>query len=293
MSNTTSTQFTLDSSFFPPCTVNLPHGLTRDELLSFPAFKNWISTLQYNLSLQSHPSHTFHASPYQLRHIDVQSVDWFGKRLGFVKIQAEVKNEKGEWLPGAVFLRGGSVGMLLILQPDDVQPGTEIDKHVLLTVQPRIASGSLALTELPAGMLDDGTFSGTAAKEISEETGLEVPESKLINLTELALAGTTTTPSTQGSKPGNSANLKEKLQNAMYPSPGACDEFIPLFLYQKRVPRSQLDEWRGKLTGLRDEGEKITIKLVRLEDLWKEGGRDAKALAALSMYEGLRREGKI
>lgn len=210
-----------------------------------------------------------------------------------MKIQAEVKNEKGEWLPGAVFLRGGSVGMLLILQPDDVQPGTEIDKHVLLTVQPRIASGSLALTELPAGMLDDGTFSGTAAKEISEETGLEVPESKLINLTELALAGTTTTPSTQGSKPGNSANLKEKLQNAMYPSPGACDEFIPLFLYQKRVPRSQLDEWRGKLTGLRDEGEKITIKLVRLEDLWKEGGRDAKALAALSMYEGLRREGKI
>jgi hypothetical protein len=27
-----------------------------------------------------------------------------------------------------------------------------------------------------------------------------------------------------------------------------------------------------------------------LEDLWKEGGRDAKALAALTLYEGLRRE---
>jgi hypothetical protein len=41
-----------------------------------------------------------------------------------------------------------------------------------------------------------------------------------------------------------------------------------------------LDEWTGKLTGLRDEGEKITLKLVRLEDLWWEGARDAKALRA-------------
>jgi len=183
----------------------------------------------------------------------------------------------------------------LVLQPDDVPQNTETDKHVLLTVQPRIAAGSLALTELPAGMLDDDTFSGTAAKEISEETGLQVSESELINMSELATANATTPPrlTSQQHNSQHGERVVEKLQKAMYPSPGACDEFIPLFLYQKRVPRSQLDEWRGKLTGLREEGEKITIKLAKLEDLWKEGGQDAKALAALALYNGLRKEEKI
>jgi len=44
----------------------------------------------------------------------------------------------------------------------------------LLTLQPRIAAGSLAFPELPAGMVDDGTFSGAAAKEIEEELGTAI-----------------------------------------------------------------------------------------------------------------------
>lgn len=44
---------------------------------------------------------------------------------------------------------------------------------------------------------------------------------------------------------------------------------------------------------MRDEGEKITLKLVRLDDLWKEGARDSKALAAWALFEGLTREGKL
>ena len=152
---------------------------------------------------------------------------------------------------------------------------------MILTLQPRIPAGSLALAELPAGMLDDsGTFAGGAAKEIEEETGLKVPEDQLINLTELAL------PSTEDT-------TGERLQKAMYPSAGGCDEFIPLFLHQRRVKRDTLEDWQGKLTGLREHGEKITLKLVRLEDLWKEGGRDAKALGAWGLYDGLRREGKL
>ncbi len=47
------------------------------------------------------------------------------------------------------------------------------------------------------------------------------------------------------------------------------------------------------MTGLREEGEKITLKLVKLEDLWRVGARDAKALAALSLYENLKREGMV
>ena len=46
-------------------------------------------------------------------------------------------------------------------------------------------------------------------------------------------------------------------------------------------------------TGLRDEGEKITLKVAKLEDLWREGARDAKTLAAFALYQGLKSEGKI
>ena len=152
---------------------------------------------------------------------------------------------------------------------------------MILTLQPRIPSGSLSLAELPAGMLDDsGTFSGGAAKEIEQETGLKIPAEDLIDLTELAL-------------PKSSSDDEEHLQQGVYPSPGGCDEFVPLFLYQKRIPREQLKEWSGKLTGLREHGEKITLRLCRLENVWREGGRDAKALAAWALYEGLREEGKI
>ncbi|KAI9812744.1 MAG: hypothetical protein M1827_004500 [Pycnora praestabilis] len=273
--------FTLSNST-PEVPVNLTKDLSKDQLLSFTAFKSWVFTLQHSLSTQQSKDHTFHSSPYKLRKIDIQSVDFFGgERIGFIKLKAEVSNDDGEKLPGSVFLRGGSVGLMVILQADDAPKDSETDKYVILTLQPRIPAGSLSFAELPAGMIDDsGTFSGAAAKEIQEETGLEIPQDQLTDITKLAL------PSTEDA-------TGEKLQQATYPSPGGCDEFIPIFLHQKRVPRNQLKDWQGKLTGLRDEGEKITLKLVPLKDLWKEGGRDGKTLAGWALYEGLRKEGKI
>jgi len=78
--------------------------------------------------------------------------------------------------------------MLVVLQPDDLPAESQEEKHVLLTVQPRIAAGGLGFVELPAGMVDKGTFGGTAAREIKEELGLDIPEDELTNLTELAIA---------------------------------------------------------------------------------------------------------
>lgn len=273
--------FTLPQSK-PEIHVNLTSDLDKDQLLSFPAFKTWINTLQHSLDIQKHKTHTFHSAPYKLRKIDIQAVDHFGGgRIGFIKLKAEVSNDEGEKLPGSVFLRGGSVGMMLILQPDDVPANTEDEKHVILTLQPRIPAGSLSLAELPAGMLDDaGTFSGGAAKEIEEETGLKIPVEDLINMTELAL-------------PNSTSEDEEQLQQGVYPSAGGCDEFVPLFLWQKRIPRDQMKEWQGKLTGLRDHGEKITLMLCPLDKVWRVGGRDAKVLSGWALYEGLKREGKI
>ncbi|KAJ9155498.1 Nudix hydrolase 14, chloroplastic [Pleurostoma richardsiae] len=281
--------FTLQEHDIP---VTLPEGLTESQLLSFHPFKTWIKTLTSSLSLQARdPSHPFHADPYRLRSVSIQSFDLFGsgdsKRLGFLKLNSDVSNAAGEHLPGSVFLRGPAVAMLVILVPDDVGSdgaATDHERHVLLTVQPRVAAGSLAFAEIPAGMVDEeGQFAGTAANEIREELGLDIPASELRCLSEMALPGP---------EEGGGAE-RERLPRGVYPSPGGCDEYIPIYVHERRVPREQLAEWTGKLTGLRDEGEKITLKLVRMRDLWREGARDGKTLAALALWEGLRREGKL
>lgn len=80
--------------------------------------QNWHTTLLHNLDLQKSKDHEFNESPYSLRKIDIQSVDRFGGgRIGFLKFKAEVKNDRGESLPGSVFLRGASVGMLVSFFP--------------------------------------------------------------------------------------------------------------------------------------------------------------------------------
>lgn len=257
----------------------LTKDLSQDQLLGFPAFKTWLATLQHSLSLQRQPNHTFHSSPYKLRKVTVQSCDFFGGgQLGFVKLKAEVKNDNGKGLPGSVFLRGGSVAMMLLLSPND----NKDEKYVLLTIQPRIPAGSLSFAEIPAGMLDDsGTFTGAAAKEIKEETGLEVPQNELIDMTSLAIRTCLTEIS------------NEKLQMGVYPSCGGSDEFIPILLWQKQMDRNDVDMLKGKLTGLREHGEKITLQLCPFQDMWKLGSRDGKALAAWALYTGLKSEGQV
>ncbi|OJD23745.1 hypothetical protein ACJ73_04899 [Blastomyces percursus] len=287
----------------PQISVGLTPDLSQDQLLAFPPFKIWLSTLQHSLSRQANPFHEFHASPYILRHIQIQAVDFFGgDRLGFVKLKADVSNDHGEKLPGSVFLRGGSVGILLILQPSDVPKNSEADKHAILTIQPRIPAGSLAFPEIPAGMLDDsGTFASGAAKEIEEETGLVILQDELIDITALAnsLVKRGQKQETIGRGEGaagrkdTNGNGEEKLQTGVYLSPGGCDEFIPLFLCQKRMARKEIERLHGRLTGLRKEGEKITLKVVKLEDVWREAWRDGKTLAAWALYRGLKDEGVL
>jgi 8-oxo-dGTP pyrophosphatase MutT (NUDIX family) len=215
------TTFTLatDEGFGDSVEVTLTSNITEEQLLSLTSFKDWKSTLRQNLALQdSDPAHAFHDDPYRLRSITIQSVDWFGRtKIGFVKLNAKIQNSKlGPGLPGIALLRGGSVAVLMILRPE----GIKDERYVIMTEQPRIPAGSLQFLEIPAGMLDGETgFSGAAAKEIWEETGLRIPKEELIDLTELAL---------------KSSQVRDKgLKNAMYPSPGGADEFIPIYLWEK------------------------------------------------------------
>lgn len=179
--------------------------------------------------------------------------------------------------------------MQIIVQQEDAQG--EDEKHVILTVQPRVAAGSLAFTEIPAGMLDGGSLKGAAANEIEEEAKLKVKECDLIDMSQLAVEDAAVSPWTNTNSASTSGS--ETVEKAIYPSVGACDEFIPIFLCQKRLSRRHVDWLKGKATGLRDEGENITLKLVPLSRAWREAGRDAKALAAITLYDNLKREGQI
>jgi ADP-sugar diphosphatase len=136
--------------FTPAIPVHLPSTLTPAEFhailpsspstfpaYTFPALRNWLTALLANFALQDDASHPFHEHPYKLRELDVQAVDWFwrdvpGKedKLGFMKLQAKIETEpyvhvgekdaRADWVPGAVFLRGGSVAILVrILTHDD------------------------------------------------------------------------------------------------------------------------------------------------------------------------------
>lgn len=261
---------------------NLPEDLTEGQLANFPAYKIWINAISKSLDAQSAPNHPYHQNPYKFYGVTVQSIDRFrSDKLGFVKLKADIRTDDDQTLPGTIFMRGGSVAMLLVLS---VQ-GSADEEYAILTNQPRIPAGTLSFLEIPAGMIDDsGTFSGAAAKEIKEETGLTIEESELIDMTQLTL---------QASSKNDTEGHQQVLQDAIYPSPGGSDEFIPLFLVRKTMSKAEIEELQGKLTGLRDHGEKISLKIVKLRDAWKVAARDAKTLSALCLYDGLRREGRI
>eukprot|EP01117_Protostelium_nocturnum_P002597 TRINITY_DN1335_c0_g1_i3.p1 TRINITY_DN1335_c0_g1~~TRINITY_DN1335_c0_g1_i3.p1 ORF type:complete len:261 (-),score=89.30 TRINITY_DN1335_c0_g1_i3:96-878(-) len=163
------------------------------------------------------------------------------------------------------------------------------DRCVILTVQPRIPMGTFRMIEIPAGMVDEeGKFAGQAAKELEEECGLKIKEDQLIDLTELAYQHAR--KSLPQNEKGEGDDEDDNGKIGIYTSPGGSDEYLRLFLYKHSLPRSQIKEWEGKMTGNLDEGEKISLRVVPLKDLWKIT-KDAKALSALALWEGLKREG--
>jgi len=243
--------------FFYPSLIT--HDQMKLSLDSVP-FKEWLENLQKQPNLQ-------------LNSLTFQCVDMFGPRVGFIKFKADVvklvtieKEVEGKKessiekkpIPNIVFMRGGSVAILVILKSK--QTGKE---YTILTKQARFPAGIDMFAEIPAGMLDgNGDFKGVAAKEMEEETGLHIKSEHLIDLTEFAWKG------------------KAK---GLYLSPGGCDEFIRIFAYEKEVDEKFIDDLKGKLTGEEGSDEVIVLEIVELENLWKVSP-DAKGLTALMLY---------
>jgi ADP-sugar diphosphatase len=201
-------------------------------LSTYKPFDDWVKNLDSNFICSK---------------ITIQSVDYFGPRIGFLKFKADI-TFNGKPIPGIVFMRGGAVAILVILECDH-------QFYVLLTCQPRAPMGSSNFLEIPAGMLDgSNNFAGVAAKELDEETGIKINTTNLIHLGE------------------------------MIPSAGGCDEFIRLYLHKLIITPDELTSLQGKCTGSLEEGEQITLKIVPYENVL-DICTDAKAMCAMLKYE--------
>jgi len=217
-------------------------------------FKDWVKNLD---------------PEFQVKKIKIQSVDMAGKedkkRVLFVKFKAEVTDKKGNCVPGIVFMRGGSVVVLVVLC-------CEGEEYTILTLQPRVPVGKFAFPGLPAGMLDgSGNFKSVATKELAEEAEVIITEQDLFDATAYFL---------QDRWQGN------------YPSAGGCDEFHRLFIYRKEISRDELDKLHGKLTGAVNENERIVLKVIRLDQLLYETPSEA-AVTLKTYYDELKKLGVL
>lgn len=257
--------------------------LTEEQLLKYKPFAEWIKTTEDSLQLQeTDAKHRFHQEEkrYHLRRISIQSVDWWptktGRRIGFLKFDTKMSNDEHpeKFLPGTTFMRGGSVAVLIII----IDTADETQRWVVMTQQPRVPAGSLNFYEIPAGMIDDAkTFKGAAIQEVEEETGLQLHLSEMIDLTATALE--------------SAKSSESHLKPAMYPSPGGSDEYIALFAWEKYMDTMDINDLRDQCRGV--DNEQIMVKLVQYDEVWREGARDAKTLAAWALYEGIQRFGLL
>ncbi len=216
-------------------------GIALDTAVQSKQFQNWLAQVDTN--------------KFQIRSVHFQSVDMFGPtKVGFIKFKADVVDKAGKFIPGIVFMRGGSVGILAVLN-------CQGKKYSVMTVQPRVPTGRFDFLEIPAGMLDgSGNFAGVAAKELEEELGIKIAEKDLTDLSGLA-----------GCNQG------------VYLSPGASDETLRFFSFTRDVTEEEMASMNGRCTGLISEGEQVTLKIVHLDDLLTVAA--AKTIVAYALYQ--------
>lgn len=217
-------------------------------------FLKWLASLDEKINVLS---------------IEIQSVDTVMRKgkeeVLFLKIKTSVTDKSGKLLPGIVFLRGPSVGILIIFQ-------TRKHDYVVLIESTRPAIGIASYPELPAGMIDnESNVLRVALREMKEETDVISNAKKMVDLTETFFKGR---------------------WNGVYPSPGACDELIRLFLYRQKSSEAEVKKMQGRKTGVAIENEHLKLKLVNLEDVCRITP-DVKVHSACMMYMTLKKEGVI
>ena len=227
-----------NGSNIPIFVIQQEPAIDHELAKNFIPFQNWTQNINPNLLISK---------------IVLQHVDYFGKRIGFLKFQVYA-TLNGNPVPGIVFMRGHSVCILPIIT--DI---TTNQKWIALKREFLMPAGDY-MTELPAGMLDgSGDFVGVAAKEFKEEMGVPINMSVLISLSE---------------------QLK-------YASIGACDEGLKYMALDLKMSPDQIKELNGRIAGNKAEGEETKVVLVKLEDI-DSLTNDMKVLCALRMAQRMK-----
>ncbi|KAG0223646.1 hypothetical protein BGW41_005439 [Actinomortierella wolfii] len=246
--------------------------IALDQVAEFKPLQDWAKKLAQEEKAFDSSSNANSRIPVRVNEVQVKNVDYFGKRVGFVNLHVDADIvETGQKAPGYIFMRGGAVAVLLIIRSKEPASGTT-KEFVVMVNQARLAIPSFSFPELPAGMLDgSGDFAGKCAEELKEECGITLDHNSLIDMTKLAY--------------GNE-------WDGVYPSAGGCDEYLRMFACCKDMPWDEVQALEGRLGGLRDHGESITLSLVELKDVYKRSP-DAKLLSCLGLYYSLKAEGKL
>jgi ADP-sugar diphosphatase len=221
---------------------------TVAQLNDAPKFSAWCKSI-----------HT--GSAFTTQNITIYDIVMFGPKVGFVTADVNIKHDESNTIiPGIVFIRGHSVGILLALHCDD----GEI--YTVMTKQARTATGVMDFEEIPAGMMDSsGDFTGKAIEELKQETGIIIQTSELIELTHTS-------------------------SNGLYLSPGGCDEAMKLFLFSAKITKAGLAKINGKLTGEAHEGEKIELVVRTLDHI--KTIPDMKTVCAYNLYKNMNLQGR-
>jgi ADP-sugar diphosphatase len=221
-------------------------------------FKDWVATVDRDPKLFVDDIH-------------LQSVDMVGPRVGHVKFKTTARAVSAGRaktvidVPGIVFMRGGSVGVLVILECDGAE-------YTILTRQPRVPVGRHDFPEIPAGMLDgSGNFKGVAAEAIQRACGIVITEDELVDLTGL----------TYGDK-----------FRGVVPSASGCDEYVKLYMMRRHVEEAVISDLQGRLNGISADGEPFKLQIVELKDAWQLTP-DVKALSALALFKHLRDSARL
>lgn len=204
-------------------------------ILEAPHVRRWIDGLISN---------------FEVSGVRIRDAVRFGSRIGFVFAEASASHE-GASVPRYAFLRGDSVGLLVILRDGDALP------RVLLTREPRLPVAVADHLSLPAGMIDDGTVQSTALREFAEETGLTLAlkEHDLMSLGTFTL------------------------------SPGGCDERLTLYAIELELDGAAIAALEQRATGLACEHEHIHLHVMALDAIPNLPQQDAKLLLAYHLYK--------
>jgi hypothetical protein len=215
---------------------------------------------------------------FLVKSVHVQSVDYFGRRVGFIKIKSDtwgpMKEAHPKPIPSICFLRGGASTVLVVLTAAETQ-----QRYSVIVNQPRLPAGIFCFPEIAAGMLDDEMDAcQVAVRELEEETGLLAEEKDLIDLTEFAYP-----KSTNGAFEAGTAGSMTNVQG-VYSSPGGSDEFIRMFVLERTLPMQEIMALHGRKHGCASEDEQITLQVVQYDDLWRRCP-ESNVLATIFLYE--------